>query len=35
MPTVDITDVTLSYPSDFVGQMLRYGKLYSYLPDVN
>ncbi len=30
-----ITDVTLSYPSDFIGQMLRYGKLYSYLPDVN
>jgi dipeptidyl-peptidase-3 len=31
----NITDVTLSYPTDFIGQMLRYGKLYSHLPDVN
>ena len=31
----NITDVTVSYPTDFIGQMLRYGKLHSLLPDVN
>jgi dipeptidyl-peptidase III len=30
-----ITDVTIAYPTDFIGQMLRYGKQHSFLPDVN
>ncbi len=31
----NITDVKVSYPKDFLGQMLRYGKQYSHLPDEN
>ncbi len=31
----EITDVLVEYPDDFVGQMLRYGKEYSFLPDYN
>jgi dipeptidyl-peptidase-3 len=31
----NITDVRLAYPVDFVGQMLRYGRMHSFLPDVN
>jgi dipeptidyl-peptidase-3 len=31
----NITDVTVSYPKDFIGQMLRYGKQYGFLPDEN
>jgi dipeptidyl-peptidase-3 len=30
-----ITDVKVSYPVDFVKQMLEYGKQYSFLPDYN
>lgn len=30
-----VTDVMIEYPKDFVGQMLRYGKHHSFLPDVN
>jgi dipeptidyl-peptidase-3 len=30
-----VTDVKLTYPTDFVEQMLRYGKQYSFLPDEN
>jgi len=30
-----ITDVTLAYPTDFIGQMLRYGKQHSFLKDEN
>ncbi|MBP7408255.1 MAG: dihydrofolate reductase [Flavobacteriales bacterium] len=30
-----ITDVTVSYPKDFIGQMLRYAKTHSFLPDEN
>lgn len=39
VPVVDasgnITDVKVEYPTDFVGQMLYYGKNFSFLPDVN
>jgi dipeptidyl-peptidase-3 len=35
-PVVDgkggITDVTVEYTDDFLGQMLNYGKNYSFLP---
>lgn len=31
----NITDVKLTYPTDFVEQMLRYGKQHSFLPDEN
>ena len=31
----EITDVTISYPTDFVQQMLEYGRDHSYLPDYN
>jgi dipeptidyl-peptidase-3 len=31
----NITDVKVSYPSDFVQQMLMYGEKHSFLPDVN
>jgi dipeptidyl-peptidase-3 len=30
-----IVDVKVEYPKDFVGQMLYYGKHYSFLPSVN
>ena len=30
-----ITDVTVSYPKDFIGQMLRYAKTHSFLSDEN
>ncbi len=30
-----ITDVTVSYPKDFIGQMLRYADHHSFLPDEN
>jgi dipeptidyl-peptidase-3 len=30
-----ITDVRVEYPTDFIGQMLRYAKQHSFLPDVN
>ncbi len=39
VPTMDtagnITEVKVEYPSDFIGQMLEYGKRYSFLPDRN
>ena len=39
MPVTDangnITDVTVEYPDDFVGQMIEYGIEYSNLPDYN
>lgn len=31
----NITDVTVSYPKDFIGQMLRYAEKHSFLPDEN
>lgn len=31
----NITDVTVAYPTDFVGQMLRYAEKHSFLPDEN
>ena len=31
----NVTDVTLSFPSDYVGQMLRYAEKHSFLPDEN
>ena len=31
----EITDVTVSYPTDFVQQMLEYGRDHSFLPDYN
>ncbi|SDJ79979.1 dipeptidyl-peptidase-3 [Catalinimonas alkaloidigena] len=31
----EITDVTISYPDDFVQQMLDYGRDYAFLPIVN
>lgn len=31
----NITDVTITYPKDFVGQMLRYAEKHSFLPDEN
>ncbi len=30
-----VVDITVSYPTDFVEQMLEYGRNYSYLPDYN
>lgn len=30
-----ITDITVSYPDNFMQQMLEYGKDYSFLPDYN
>jgi len=30
-----IVDVKISYPNDYVRQMLDYSKSYSFLPDVN
>lgn len=31
----NITDVKVSYPTDFLGQMLRYAERHSFLPDEN
>ena len=31
----NITDVKVSYPKDFLGQMLRYAQKHSFLPDEN
>jgi dipeptidyl-peptidase-3 len=31
----DITDVTVTYPESFYGQMMEYGKKYAFLPVVN
>ena len=31
----EITDIEVTYPTDFVDQMLEYGKEYSHLPDYN
>jgi len=31
----NVTDVTLSFPSDYIGQMLRYSEKHSFLPDEN
>ena len=31
----EIVSVTVSYPEDFTGQMLRYSEQFSFLPDVN
>lgn len=31
----NITDVKVSYPTDFLGQMLRYAERHSFLPDAN
>ena len=31
----NITDVKVTYPSDFIQQMLEYGEQYSFLPEVN
>ena len=31
----NITDVKVSYPKDFIGQMLRYAQKHSFLPDEN
>ncbi len=31
----EITDIKITYPDDFVGQMLEYGGTYSFLPDYN
>jgi dipeptidyl-peptidase-3 len=30
-----IVDVTISYPMDFMQQMLQYGERYSFLPNIN
>ena len=30
-----IVDVTISYPMDFMTQMLEYGERYSFLPNIN
>ena len=30
-----LIDVKVSYPTDFTGQMLEYGKQYSLLPTMN
>ena len=30
-----IVDVKISYPADYVGQMLAYSRDYSFLPNVN
>ena len=38
VPVMDvdkITDVKVEYPTDFIKQMMEYGKDYSFLPDVN
>jgi len=34
-PYGNITSVEITYPDDFAGQMLRYSKQFSFLPDVN
>ena len=34
-PDGNITSVEITYPDDFAGQMLRYSKQFSFLPDVN
>lgn len=31
----EITDIRIEYPVDFIGQMLEYGRNYSFLPDKN
>jgi len=31
----EITDVKVEYPTDFVKQMMEYGKEYSFLPNIN
>ncbi|MFO7655567.1 MAG: dihydrofolate reductase [Bacteroidales bacterium] len=31
----EITDVTISYPDDYAGQMMYYSENYSFLPDFN
>jgi dipeptidyl-peptidase-3 len=31
----DIVDVTIEYPDDYTGQMMKYSKEYSYLPTYN
>ena len=31
----EITDVKVEYPTDFVKQMMEYGKDYSFLPNIN
>lgn len=31
----EITDIRVEYPSDFIGQMLEYGKKYGFLPENN
>ncbi|MBL7980737.1 MAG: dihydrofolate reductase [Flavobacteriales bacterium] len=31
----NITDVKVTYPKDLIGQMLRYGQQFSFLPDEN
>ncbi len=31
----EITDIKIGYPEDFIGQMLDYGKRFSFLPDTN
>lgn len=30
-----VVDVKISYPNDYVQQMLGYSKNYSYLPSIN
>jgi dipeptidyl-peptidase III len=35
MQNGQVIDVKLSYPTDFVQQMLEYGKHYSFLPEYN
>jgi len=31
----EITEIEVTYPNDFIAQMLEYGKQHSYLPDYN
>jgi dipeptidyl-peptidase-3 len=31
----EITDIKIVYPNDYVGQMLKYSKEYSFLPTYN
>jgi len=31
----EISDIAVSYPTDFVEQMLEYGRDHSYLPNYN
>jgi len=31
----EVMNIAFSYPSDFVGQMLKFGRDLSYLPDYN